>query len=336
MGVATVGLLHATVRRWHGHAAALIAGAVTALTPVAVLMFRFNNPDALLVLLAGRRGVRRRCGRSRPPAPGGSSLAGALVGLGFLTKMLQALLVVPAFALVYLVAAPSPAAPADRLACSPRGWRCWCRPAGGSRSSSWCRRSTRPVHRRLAAQQRPRARARLQRPRPADRRRDRQRRGRAARRQRRHVGSDRLDPDVRRRDRRPGRPGCCRPRSCCWSAGLVRRRRAPRTDRTRASLLLWGGWLLVTGLTFSFMQGIFHAYYTVALAPAIGALVGIGAVVLWAPPGAPGRRCGARADRRRDRGLGVRAAAPQQRLRAVAAPRWCSSSACWLRWPWPW
>ncbi len=35
-------------------------------------------------------------------------------------------------------------------------------------------------------------------------------------------------------------------------------------------------------LTFSFMQGIFHAYYTVALAPAIGALVGIGAVLLWA------------------------------------------------------
>ena len=51
MGVATVGLLYATVRRWFGPAAGLLAGAVTALTPVAVLMFRFNNPDALLVLL---------------------------------------------------------------------------------------------------------------------------------------------------------------------------------------------------------------------------------------------------------------------------------------------
>ena len=40
--------------------------------------------------------------------------------------------------------------------------------------------------------------------------------------------------------------------------------------------MLWGGWLLVTGLMFSFMAGIFHAYYTVALAPAIGALVGMG------------------------------------------------------------
>ena len=50
-GVATVGVLYATVRRWFGPAAALIAGAVAALTPVAVLMFRFDNPDALLVLV---------------------------------------------------------------------------------------------------------------------------------------------------------------------------------------------------------------------------------------------------------------------------------------------
>ncbi len=58
-------------------------------------------------------------------------------------------------------------------------------------------------------------------------------------------------------------------------------RRAPRTDRSRAALLLWGGWLLVTVGVFSFMSGIIHPYYTVALAPAIGALVGIGGVLLW-------------------------------------------------------
>jgi 4-amino-4-deoxy-L-arabinose transferase-like glycosyltransferase len=58
-------------------------------------------------------------------------------------------------------------------------------------------------------------------------------------------------------------------------------RAAPRTDRNRAALVLWGTWLLVTGLVFSFMQGIFHAYYSVALAPAAGALVGIGATLLW-------------------------------------------------------
>ena len=58
-------------------------------------------------------------------------------------------------------------------------------------------------------------------------------------------------------------------------------RRMPRTDGRRAALILWGSWLVVTGLVFDFMSGIFHPYYTVALAPAIGALVGIGAVSLW-------------------------------------------------------
>jgi len=54
-----------------------------------------------------------------------------------------------------------------------------------------------------------------------------------------------------------------------------------RDGRRGAALGVWLGWLLVTGLTFSLMAGIFHAYYTVALAPAIGALVGIGGHVLW-------------------------------------------------------
>ena len=58
-------------------------------------------------------------------------------------------------------------------------------------------------------------------------------------------------------------------------------RRMPRTDRQRASMLLWGGWLLVTGAVFSLAQGIIHPYYTVALAPAIGALAGIGTTTLW-------------------------------------------------------
>ena len=57
--------------------------------------------------------------------------------------------------------------------------------------------------------------------------------------------------------------------------------RSPRTDRTRAAALLWGGWLVVTGLVFSYMSGIIHPYYTVALVPAIAALAGIGAAGLW-------------------------------------------------------
>ena len=51
--------------------------------------------------------------------------------------------------------------------------------------------------------------------------------------------------------------------------GLVLTWRAVRTDRVRAGLLLWGGWLLVTGAVFSFMAGTVHPYYNVALAPAV-------------------------------------------------------------------
>ncbi|GAA3244382.1 hypothetical protein [Nonomuraea helvata] len=58
-------------------------------------------------------------------------------------------------------------------------------------------------------------------------------------------------------------------------------RRAPRVDPVRAAFWVWGSWLVVTGLVFSLMQGIFHAYYTVALAPAIAVLVGMGAALLW-------------------------------------------------------
>ncbi len=118
MGVASVGLLHATVRRTTRSAAAgLLAGGVLALTPVAVLMFRFNNPDALLVLLmiGSVACTLRALESSRLRAEGLAghpvrwlALGGALVGFAFLTKMLQAFLVLPALALVYLVAAHTP------------------------------------------------------------------------------------------------------------------------------------------------------------------------------------------------------------------------------------
>ncbi len=66
------------------------------------------------------------------------------------------------------------------------------------------------------------------------------------------------------------------------AAALWLTRRAPRADRTRAAFLLFGGWLLLMGAVFSFSKGIIHPYYTIALAPAIGALVGMGASTLWA------------------------------------------------------
>ena len=104
-GAGSVLLLYAAVKRWFGPAAGLIAGLVLALTPVAVLIFRFNNPDALLVLLmtaAAYTLVRAvENGRTRWLV-----LAGLLLGFAFLAKMLQAFLVVPGFAAAYLWAGP--------------------------------------------------------------------------------------------------------------------------------------------------------------------------------------------------------------------------------------
>ena len=103
-GVGTVGLLYLTVRRWFSPAAALTAGLVAAITPVAALMFRFNNPDALMVLLltgaayATVRGIED--GRAR-----WMLTAGSLIGFAFLAKMLEAFLIVPAVGLAYVVAA---------------------------------------------------------------------------------------------------------------------------------------------------------------------------------------------------------------------------------------
>ena len=107
MGIATVGVLYATVKRQFGAAAGLLAGAILALTPVAVLMFRFNNPDALLVLamtLAAWATMRS----IEQSSPKWFALVGVFIGLAFLTKTLQAFLVVPGFALAYLIAANIP------------------------------------------------------------------------------------------------------------------------------------------------------------------------------------------------------------------------------------
>src|SRR3954447_11586404 len=101
--IASVGLLFATVKRVFGPAAGLIAAAALAITPVTVAIGRVNNPDALLVLLmvgAAYLTVRAiESGRTRTLA-----WAGALVGLAFMTKMLQGWMIVPALAAAYLLA----------------------------------------------------------------------------------------------------------------------------------------------------------------------------------------------------------------------------------------
>jgi 4-amino-4-deoxy-L-arabinose transferase-like glycosyltransferase len=47
------------------------------------------------------------------------------------------------------------------------------------------------------------------------------------------------------------------------------------------ALVLWGGWLLTCLVFFSAVEGIFHSYYAIMLAPALGALVGGGFGQLW-------------------------------------------------------
>ena len=106
-GVLTVWLVYLAVRRWFGPGAGLVAGLACALTPSAALIFRFNNPDALLTLLmtASAYAVQRAV-EHRRSALRWLLLAGLLLGFGFLAKMLQAFLVLPGFALAYLVAGP--------------------------------------------------------------------------------------------------------------------------------------------------------------------------------------------------------------------------------------
>ena len=306
------------VRRVAGPGAGLLAGAALALTPVAVLMFRFNNPDALLVLLLVGGGVRDA---ARGRDAGGTRwlvLAGALVGFGFLAKMLQAFLVLPALTAVWLLAAPvGLVAAAARTCCSPRvalvvsaGWwvlvvELW--PA-----------ADRPVHRRLADQQRAGAGVRLQRVRPAHRRRGRQRRRRRPAAAGAQTGLTRLfgsEMGGRGVVAAAGGAGAARRAAVVDAAGR------PRTDPLRAAAVLWGGWLLVTGLVFSFMAGIIHPYYTGgARAGDRRAGRARRRATLWrdrATLGGPDARWPAVA--RGDGGVGVRAAAAHADVAALAA-----------------
>jgi 4-amino-4-deoxy-L-arabinose transferase-like glycosyltransferase len=106
MGVASVALVYDLVRRRFGRIGGFVAALALALTPIAVAVSRHNNPDALLVLccvaalwctVRGLEGGRTRW----------LVLAGVCVGLGFETKMLVALVVVPGIAATWLWLAPA-------------------------------------------------------------------------------------------------------------------------------------------------------------------------------------------------------------------------------------
>ena len=289
MGVLAVWLLYATIRRQFGHLAGLLAGAALATTPVACLMFRFNNPDALLVLLliACVHCVLRAL--EFEPTAGGNrcrtawmALAGVACGFAFLTKQLQAFLILPGLAVAFLVASPTTvrrrlldsAAAVGALVAS-AGW--WVlltvlvpasmRPyIGGSQTNSFLEltfsynglgRITGSMEGAVVA-------------------------GGAS-----GTGSTTISTG---HAGMWGQTGITRLFDGVWGTqwswlapaalagivvALVCLARAPRTSVRRAQVVAWGGWLVVTGAVFSFMGGTIHQYYTVALAPATAALAAI-------------------------------------------------------------
>ncbi|MGW4526429.1 glycosyltransferase family 39 protein [Amycolatopsis sp. NPDC004378] len=288
-GVAAVFLLHRAVRRWAGEHTALLAAALFALTPVVVAVDRDNNPDTLLVLLlvAAAYALTRAVSADRPRAATAWLLASsALLGCGFVTKMLQAWVVVPAFAFAYL-AGPGAGVRrklADLLGAAvvlvvTSGW--WIavvdlwpgtKPyiGGSTDGTAWQLLWGYNGFSRV-------------------------------------VGGDAtlpggglpsgmvLPPGVHL----PpgglvtifgGEPGFGRlfgdlaggqiswllPLTLVVLAAAVLFR-APRADRARtAGWLLWGGWLVVTAVLFSFAHGTWHPYYTAALAPALAAVTAAG------------------------------------------------------------
>jgi 4-amino-4-deoxy-L-arabinose transferase-like glycosyltransferase len=283
MGVGAVAVLYLTVRRSSGPSAGLIAGLVLALTPVATLMFRFNNPDALLVLLlvvAAYCTVRAIDASTVRRMSMWMALTGCAIGFAFLTKMLQAFLVVPGLALAVLVAAPFGVW--KRLGALLIGgatmivsagwyialvslWPADSRPyiAGSTDNSLLQLAFGYNGIERIAGNEGG---------------------GPGSGGPGPHMGGGGMnlffggDPGIGRLF------GPSMGVEASWLlpaaliglvVGLWLTWRAPRTDRVRAGLLLWGGWLLVTGAVFSFMAGTVHPYYNVALAPGVAAVVGI-------------------------------------------------------------
>ena len=288
LGIATVALLLVVVRRSFGPVAATIAGVVMALTPVAALIFRYDNPDAvltfLLVAAAGTLLSAIESGRRRWLVA-----AGALVGAAFLTKFLQAPMVLPGFALTYLVAARGSARRRVADICVfglaalvASAW--WVviveiipapsRPyVGGSSTDS-------VVDLIFGGDGFGRLLGRSAAPGPA--------------------ASQVVTAAADASGSGPGGvPGLLRmfndrfAGGIAWLlpfalvslvVGVVARWRAvlrDRHDSRFAGYLLWGSWLLVHLLVFSFMSGTIHEYYTVVIAPAVAALVGAGTVEMW-------------------------------------------------------
>ena len=278
-GTAAVGVVHATARRAFGPVAGLLSALVLALTPITVAINRDNNPDTLLVLwmvLAGWATLRAVQARSGRAGLGWLSAAAFFVGCGFNTKMLQAWVVVPALALVYLVAArPSwPRRVAHLLAAGavlvasslwwvllvdaiPEDRRPYI--GGSTDNTAWDLVIGYNGLGRIFGGDGPGGFGR----------------GGGA-----NFGGEpgggRMFNDILGGQISWLLP----PAGLLLAAALVWLWRRPRTDVRRAGVLLFGGWAAVHFVVFSYSAGGFHPYYTTAMAPGIAGLVGGGVVLM--------------------------------------------------------
>ncbi|MEU4462775.1 glycosyltransferase family 39 protein [Streptomyces sp. NPDC024017] len=271
--LATIWILHSSVKRVFGHAAAAVAALVLALTPITVAINRDNNPDTLLVFLmvAGAALALRatRDGRLLPLL--GSA---ACFGLAFNTKMLQGYIALPAVFVVYLYAA-KPAVvkrivnlvlAGVALAVSSFWWAAAVslvpaseRPyiGGSTDGTAWnLIMGYNGLGRILGGEGNGG--------------------GGGGGGFSGTAGLGRMFNDVL-----GGQISWLIPfAGIALVGGLALCGRTARTDLTRAALVLWGGWTVLHYLTFALAEGTMHPYYTTALAPGIAALCAGGGVLL--------------------------------------------------------
>ncbi|KOV84022.1 glycosyltransferase family 39 protein [Nocardia sp. NRRL S-836] len=299
-GVAAVFLLHRAVRLWADEKVALLAALILALTPITVAINRDNNPDTLLVLTlvaaayAFTRSVRAPESRVRTKW---LLWCAFFIGCGFLTKMLQAWIVVPGFALAYLVATNAPlkrrlldllGAGAVLVASSfwwvaLHAWWPGSKPyiGGSADGGAW---DLIIGYNGL---------------------------GRVFGGDGNRGGGERMIGQPPPGVEVVGAPGggamfggqagitrmfasavggqiswllplCLLVLLVVAAGGVLRwRGKVPGDAAERAGWFMWGSWLLVTMAVFSFAQGIFHPYYTTMLAPAVAAIGAAGLVMFW-------------------------------------------------------
>ena len=277
-GVAAIGVLYHLVGRRFGTVAGLLAALFLALTPISVAVDRSSNTESCLILVlllaawalvvATERASLRLL-----------VLSMALVGVAFNVKMLAAFVVLPGFALSYLVGAAMPWP--RRLAHLTVGGI-----ALAAVSLTWvvAYDLTPPEDRPFAGSTRGNSMTELAF----------QQYG-VERLMGRESAIERLrtaapsEPSWYAARRVP--PGALRlldPRlagQVAWLlplalAAIVAWWWMPRQVALPA-LALWGGWLGACAGVFSGANGIFHSYYVVLLAPPLAALAAIGLAALW-------------------------------------------------------